>query len=171
MMGERVFLGLGSNVGDRIKNLEIGRRALADQKCISVKKVSQIYESEPMYFLEQDSFLNLVVEIQTTLSPIELLQVIKNIEIISGRSMNSLQNRPRTLDIDILCYEETQIQTKLLTVPHLRFSERSFVLIPWADIAPEFIPPGYNQTVAEILSKIENKSRVYLYRKQEMTLS
>ena len=171
MMWERVFLGLGSNMGDRIKNLDSGQKALVDQNYILINSVSQIFESEPMYFSEQDSFLNLVMEIQTTLTPFELLQIIKNIEISAGRSMNSLRNRPRTLDIDIICYEETKIHTKLLTIPHPKLSERNFVLIPWAEIAPEFTPPGYDQTVAELLINNDNKSQVCLYQKHEMSLS
>ncbi|NQU67626.1 MAG: 2-amino-4-hydroxy-6-hydroxymethyldihydropteridine diphosphokinase [Candidatus Marinimicrobia bacterium] len=170
MIFETAFLGLGSNIGVRENHLKKGIADINAFDCIVVEQVSVIYETTPMYYADQNLFLNQVIQIQTPYSPSELLDLIKNIEILLGRNLEGLRYGPRVLDIDILSYENTMCSSEMLTVPHTGIAERKFVLIPWSDIAPDFIPPGYNLTVAEMLLNIHDQSEVTPYIQPEKVL-
>ena len=148
---QQIFLGLGSNVGDRYQNLKKGIHQLNEHPHIWVIKQSYIYQSPAMYQNNQDDFYNMVVEIDTNLIPVDLLTEIKKIEIKAGRIPKTKKNMPRILDIDILVIGNLQIQTVLLEIPHPGISERKFVLKPWRDIAPEYTLPNSSVTVSDLL--------------------
>ena len=147
----QIFLGLGSNLGDRYQNLQKAIYQLNDHPHVWVIKQSYVYQSTAMYQTDQDDFYNVVIEIDTNLSPIDLLNEIKNIEKKVGRSLESKKNMPRILDIDILAIGKLQIQSEILEIPHPRILERKFVLKPWSDIDPEFTLPDSFQTISDFL--------------------
>ena len=156
----RIFLGLGSNMGDRYENLKKGIHLLNNHPHIWVIGQSHVYQSAPLYHTDQEDFYNLVVEINTNLIPLDLLNGIKKIEKKAGRELISKKNMPRILYIDILAIGDLQIHSELLEVPHPRISERKFVLKPWKDIAPNFQLPESSATVADLLDKTEDDSQV-----------
>ncbi len=134
-----LFLSLGTNMGDRKKNLQKGIVLINKNPQIEVSKVSSLYESEPMYLKDQQPFYNIVVHalVQENMDPFELLGFLKGIEYEAGRRKNSKRNGPRVLDIDILYHGDHKINTDFLTIPHLRLEERNFVLIPLSEVSPE----------------------------------
>ncbi|HWQ84037.1 MAG TPA: 2-amino-4-hydroxy-6-hydroxymethyldihydropteridine diphosphokinase [Anaerolineales bacterium] len=153
-MGEehRAFLGLGTNLGDRQSNL---LQALQLIRSIAViQKISSIYETKPVGYLDQPDFLNLVCQITTGLSAIELLQALKLIETQLGRQA-SFRNAPRVIDVDILLFDDLVMQSPDLTIPHLRLAERAFALIPLAEIAPDLVHPGLQSPIAQILTGVD----------------
>jgi 2-amino-4-hydroxy-6-hydroxymethyldihydropteridine diphosphokinase len=146
-----VYLALGANIGERLKNL---KRALQELRTImSIQTVSSIYETEPVGYLEQPRFLNMVCMGETELAPQDLLHSVKRIEVILGRQPG-IPNGPRPIDIDILFYDRLQIDEGTLIIPHPRLKERTFVLAPLAEIAPDFVSPDTGETVAELLQKL-----------------
>ena len=157
---QHIFLGLGSNMGDRHQNLIKGIYQLNNHPHIWVTYQSHIYQSQAMYKTDQNDFYNMVLEIDTNLIPIELLTEIKKIEIKAGRIPESKKNMPRILDIDILAIGDLQIQSELLEIPHPKILERKFVLKPWSDIAPEFILPESFQTISDLLESTADYSEV-----------
>jgi 2-amino-4-hydroxy-6-hydroxymethyldihydropteridine diphosphokinase len=140
----KIFLSLGSNVGDREANL----RAAIER--LPILRVSPTYETEPVDFTDQPWFLNLVIEIETDLSPRELLTATSRIEHELGR-VRDIPKGPRTIDIDILLYGDEVIDEPDLQIPHLRMVERRFVLAPLADLAPDLRHPVTHRTVREML--------------------
>ena len=130
-----VFLGLGSNLGNRQKNLDMALDLLSQR--MHIKKVSSVYETDPMGNTEQPRFLNLVCQVNTILAPKELLTLAKGIELKLGRIPAKTKNAPRLIDIDILLYGDTLINTEILTIPHPRMLERDFVTNPLKEIAPD----------------------------------
>ena len=121
------YIGIGSNLGDRQGNIDKAMSYLKDSDDIKVVKVSSIYESEPIGGPPQEKFLNGVIEIETLLSPLDLLDQLLKIEMKLGR-VRSLKNGPRTIDLDILLYSDTQINNERLVIPHPHMQEREFVL-------------------------------------------
>ena len=158
----RVFLGLGSNMGDKHKNLALGYESIHALSAADVVNSSSIYETPPLYNRGQPSFLNMVIEISTQLSPSELLMEIKNIELSLGRDINYGHNLPRVLDIDILAYGSEEIMDNNLTIPHPGIFERKFVLQPWSDIAEDFILVGMNKSIKSLLQNTPDKSSITL---------
>lgn len=135
-MGQRAFLALGSNLGDRWALLERAVAALPD-----VVAVSPVYETDPVGGPEgQGAFLNLVVELDTDLSPRELLEVAQRAETDAQR-VRTERWGPRTLDVDVLLVGDLTVDEPDLVVPHPRMWERAFVLVPLADLAPDLVPP------------------------------
>ncbi|MFH2107003.1 MAG: 2-amino-4-hydroxy-6-hydroxymethyldihydropteridine diphosphokinase [Candidatus Micrarchaeota archaeon] len=131
-----VFIGLGSNLGDRMHNLEVAVHRIED-KCKLIKK-SSIYETEPKYFANQPNFLNMVIEVETELDPYELLEFLQLDEKHLGRNKETEErNCPRIIDLDILYYKGLEVETERLTIPHPRMTERAFVMIPLMEIAPK----------------------------------
>ena len=157
---QRIFLSLGSNMGNRYQNLKDGIMMLNEHPHIWVTDKSHVYQSPPMYNIDQDEFYNMVVEIDTNLIPVELLNEIKNIEKNTGRLQERKKNMPRILDIDILAIGDLEIHSGLLEIPHGGISERIFVLKPWNNIAPKFVVPGQNAMVSEILENTDDDSDV-----------
>lgn len=144
-----VYLGLGSNLGDRKKELDFALHAFKNHPDIKLVQIADILETEPVGYLEQGKFLNTVAEIETTLEPYALLSVLQKIEQEAGR-IRTIPWGPRTLDIDILLYDNLTLQDPDLIIPHPRMREREFVLLPLVQIAPNLSVPPHNQTVKEL---------------------
>lgn len=147
------YLGLGSNLGNRLAFLRGGRNALIDRPDIELIQVSGVYETEAIGGPPDNPlFLNTVLQIQTTLGPQQLLEACLAVEDEFGRS-RPVRWAPRTLDIDILFYTDQVISEERLTIPHPRLQERAFVLAPLVEIAPEFRHPLLEQTVTELAAE------------------
>jgi 2-amino-4-hydroxy-6-hydroxymethyldihydropteridine diphosphokinase len=143
------YLSLGSNVGDRMRHLEAAIERLRAPD-LHTLRTSPVYETEPVDYTAQRWFLNLVVEAETGLFPLQLLARIHRIERALGR-VRTVPKGPRTIDIDILFYGNTVMRSATLEIPHPRLHERRFVLAPLADLAPGLRHPGLHQTVRELL--------------------
>ena len=158
MTSEIVYLSLGSNVGDRLANLRAAIEALADAG-LRVLRVSSMYETEPVDYLEQDWFLNCVVEGETDVPAVELLRALRGIETRMG-SKKVIAKGPRLIDIDILLYGAKTIDTAELQVPHPRMAQRSFVLVPLAEIAPSLRHPSWSGNAEQLLASTSDRSAV-----------
>ncbi len=146
-----VYLALGANLGDRADNL---RRALdALRRSFTVEAVSPWYETEPVYVLDQPRFYNLVCRATTTLTPLDVLRALKQIENDLGRLV-TVRYGPRVIDLDLLFYDDLILDLPEITVPHPRLHERAFVLVPLADIAPELLHPKLGLTVSALRNKL-----------------
>lgn len=152
---KRAVLSLGSNLGDRVANLEGALDTLADTPEVWITGVSPVYETAPLDSPEDASdFLNAVVLIDTTLSAYTLLDRALAIETAFGRErQDGVRNAPRTLDVDLIVVGEKQLSEETLTLPHPRVGERAFVLAPWADLEPDAEVPGRGR-VADLLAAI-----------------
>ena len=158
MIEARVYLSLGSNVGDREGNLRAAIVALGDAR-VCVTRVSSFYETEPVDFLEQAWFLNCAVEGKTEVSARELLRALRGIELRMG-SKKLVAKGPRLIDMDILLYGSETIETPELQVPHPRMHLRRFVLVPLAEIAPKAVHAALKMTVARLLERTADRSAV-----------
>ena len=158
-----VYLALGSNLGDRLANLKQAIAALSPQ--MEVKAKSRVYETPPWGYSEQPVFLNQVVRVSTYLEPISLLKHVKRLETILGREP-SFPNGPRSIDIDILFYDNLTLNTSSLAIPHPQVHERGFVLMPLNDIAPALVHPTLGKTVSEMLKSCDT-SGINVYEKSE----
>ena len=156
-----IFLGLGSNIGNRKQNLMRAIELLNQHNDIIVRKISSIYETEPYGVKEQDDFLNAVIVVETKLFPEELLDVCLTIESRMGRT-RELRWGPRDIDIDLLSYNNEAMHTERLTLPHPFFALRKFVLVPMAEIAGDFIVSD-GMTVKNLLMQCPDSSNVTLY--------
>ncbi len=155
----QVYLGLGSNLGNRAANLSDAMAQLS--KRIEVKRVSSVYETEPVGYLDQPLFLNAAIEAVTDLSPGELLSLAMEVEGALGRR-REVPKGPRSIDVDILLYGDLVIEKPGLTVPHPRMAERAFVLLPLAEIAPGAMHPVLEATIVELAERVEGKEGVRL---------
>ncbi|MFP3359001.1 2-amino-4-hydroxy-6-hydroxymethyldihydropteridine diphosphokinase [Planococcus citreus] len=135
-----VYLSLGSNLGDRKAQLQEAVRLLQTNPSISNIKMSSIYETAPVGYLDQHAFLNLVIRLETSLSPLELLDICQEIEQALHRE-RLVRWGPRTVDLDVLLYGQEQLATERLTIPHPRMYERAFVLVPLQELMPSLILP------------------------------
>jgi 2-amino-4-hydroxy-6-hydroxymethyldihydropteridine diphosphokinase len=154
----RVYLSLGSNLGDREKNLREAIGGLAGAG-LRVLKVSSLYETEPVDLREQPWFLNCVVEGTTEVPALELLRALRGIEARMG-SKKLVAKGPRLIDIDILLYGDETIATQELQVPHPRMLQRKFVLVPLAEIAPNLSHPVWGEAVTDLLAKTPDQSQI-----------
>ncbi len=152
------FLALGSNRGDRLRNIAIAKSKLSNIEGIEVLKESYIYESDPMYNDELDKFYNSVLKIRTRLNPKQLLSNVKYIESNMGRNLKDAIYSSRIIDIDILTYGEEIINSSDLVIPHPHIKERKFVLKPWTDIDSQYIIVNSNQKISDLLDNISNDS-------------
>jgi 2-amino-4-hydroxy-6-hydroxymethyldihydropteridine diphosphokinase len=155
------YLSMGSNMGDREACLRAGLNALTDAGVIPTR-VSPVYETEPVGCVDSGWYLNIAAEVETALSPEDLLRRCQEIEASLGR-MRRYRNAPRTLDIDILLMGDVILSQPSLTIPHPRMTGRRFVLEPLADIAPDALHPVLKKPVSELLLLCEDVSSVFRY--------
>ncbi len=154
-MTHTVYLSLGSNLGDRALNLQKAITNLAPK--VQVEAQSSIYETEPWGYSDQPAFLNQVIKASTSLEPAELLNFLKEIEILLGRQ-ETFRFGPRLIDLDILFYDSLVLDTAGLTIPHPRITERAFVMIPLAEIAPDLNHPIKKKTIRELKNLMDTSS-------------
>jgi len=153
MLPKRVYLSLGSNLGEREENLRRALEALA-QHDIEILAQSSIYGTEPQDFPNQRWFLNMVVACETRLLPLQLLRTVQQIERDLGRTRNAVHKGPRTIDIDILLFGATTMKTTPLTIPHARMFDRRFVLVPLLEIAPAMRHPTTGEPLTTYLGRV-----------------
>ncbi len=168
-MPHRVFIGLGSNLGDRVANYREAIARIASLPQTRVMRQSSIYESEPVGEVT-GNFLNGVVEVETELGAEALMRRLMRIEHlmgrkrVPGRKSARRKYRPRIIDLDLLFFDNEVIATRLVNVPHPRLHERRFVLAPMSELAPTLIHPRLNQSVSEMLAGLKSPQRVTLAR-------
>lgn len=152
-----VYLGLGSNMGDRQQNLNKALELLSQR--LRLGKLSAVYDTDPIGNVDQPRFLNMVCQVYTRLAPQGLLALAKGIESKLGRTGKS--RSPRPIDIDILLYDQQVVETPELVIPHPRMAERAFVLVPLAEIAPDVVHPPSGKTVRELVEGVREKQGVF----------
>ena len=150
-----IYLGLGSNIGLREQNIENALDLLRQHDDIHVMALSEYMDNEAVSVIEQPNYLNCAVQISTLLSPFELLDVTEQLEREMGRS-NKGSGDPRVIDIDILFYNLEIVSTDRLVIPHPLAHERSFVLGPMLDIAPDYIHPLLNMSISELYGDLND---------------
>jgi 2-amino-4-hydroxy-6-hydroxymethyldihydropteridine diphosphokinase len=156
-----IFVGLGSNIGDREKNIAAALAGLAAHPQIRLGAISSLYQTAPVGFAAQPDFLNAVASLITTLPPEELLDVCLAVEHQLGR-LRAERWGPRTIDIDLLLYHDVEYQSEKLILPHPRLRERCFVLVPLAEIAPD-VPLFDRLTARELLTNCPDQ-QVHYYK-------
>jgi 2-amino-4-hydroxy-6-hydroxymethyldihydropteridine diphosphokinase len=159
---KRVYLSLGSNLGDRVARLEQALRRLGE-KGVEIRRVSSFYRTEPVDYLAQPWFINCAAEAATELPPLGLLSALQAVERALGRRPG-IPKGPRAIDIDLLLYENALVRSARLTVPHPRMAERRFVLVPLRELNPALRDPLSRRTVLEMLRETEDQSKVIRLR-------
>ncbi|MFJ8268458.1 2-amino-4-hydroxy-6-hydroxymethyldihydropteridine diphosphokinase [Peribacillus asahii] len=159
------YLSIGSNIGNRLATFHEALRLLDSNKLVKVVDSSSLYETDPVGYTDQDCFLNAVIKVFTSLSPEELLQTCLNIETELGRK-REIRWGPRTLDLDILLYNQENIETESLSVPHPRMQERAFVIVPLLELDPDIKLPNVNASLNDILNQIPDKEGVRLWKRK-----
>jgi dihydroneopterin aldolase/2-amino-4-hydroxy-6-hydroxymethyldihydropteridine diphosphokinase len=145
------YIGLGSNLGDKNYNIEQGLKLINDSKMTKTTNVSPLYETDPVGYVDQDKFLNGCAEIKTLLEPKELIKLLLDIEKQLKRE-RTIKWGPRTLDIDVLLYDNLISSSEEIVIPHPRMHEREFVLKPLNDIAPYIVHPLLNMRISDLLT-------------------
>ena len=158
------FLGLGSNLGNRAKNLAEAARLLRENG-VEVFRASSVYETEPVDRLDQPWFLNQALKVLYSLDPYALLEVVKSIEVRMKRVPTAAKG-PRTIDIDILLAGDFVLDTPDLVIPHPRLAQRNFVLVPLCEIAPEIRHPVLGKTIRELALSCSDPARVMVKKRR-----
>jgi len=162
-----VYLGVGSNIGDKFKNIELMLRELKQTSDITIKAVSSLYESEPIGVSDQPDFVNCVIKIETKTEPHDLLTALKSIETTLGREPDS-HLKPRKMDIDILLYDDLNIESLELVIPHSRLNSRRFVLEPLLEITPGLKDPVSLKPLMGFLVKVKSQKIVKVMDSNEV---
>jgi 2-amino-4-hydroxy-6-hydroxymethyldihydropteridine diphosphokinase len=148
-----IYLALGSNLGDRAANLQTAIAALP--RAVTVLAQSPVYETPPWGLTDQPLFLNMALKGETSLGPVELLKQLKMLETRLGR-LPAVRWGPRLIDMDILFYADLVLDIQGLVIPHPRLHQRAFVLVPLADLAPDFVHPVFCKPVRELLAEVDS---------------
>ncbi|MEH7300929.1 2-amino-4-hydroxy-6-hydroxymethyldihydropteridine diphosphokinase [Neobacillus drentensis] len=164
-MENTAFIAFGSNIGNRYVNLLSAIKHLVDYSQIELVNYSSVYETDPVGYEDQDLFLNMVIEIQTTFSAMELLEVCLKTELELGRK-REIKWGPRTIDLDILLYNQENIETEKLIVPHPRMIERAFVMIPLLETNRDISIPEMEKPLAAWLNAIPDKEGVRIWKQK-----
>lgn len=164
-MNNIAYISLGSNIGDREYFLRESIRRLDKDPNVAVIKTSSIYETDPVGFVEQNLFLNMVVKVATNLSPFELFKLTQSVEQHLGRT-REIRWGPRTIDLDILLYNNENIETEQLTIPHPRMFERSFVLIPLFEIDRHIQCPKPPYSLSLLIDQLQDKKGVRIWKQK-----
>ncbi|OGH99194.1 MAG: 2-amino-4-hydroxy-6-hydroxymethyldihydropteridine diphosphokinase [Candidatus Melainabacteria bacterium GWF2_32_7] len=160
-----VYIGLGSNIGDRVGYVQQAHKLLSDTEGITIVNSSSLYETEPCGYKDQEWFVNAVLEIETTLEPYKLLEECQRIEKQLGRVRHpeAPQWGPRTVDLDILLYDDLVIADSNLQIPHSRLHQRAYALVPILELAPDLAHPVLGRSILDMHSDLEDPEEVYLY--------
>ncbi len=161
-MNHHAFIALGSNIGDRASYLEQAIALMNDHNDIRVIKRSSIYETEPVGYVDQQSFLNMVIHVQTSFNPRELLEVTQSIERECGRKRD-VRWGPRTIDLDILLFDQENMEMENLSIPHPRMWERAFVIVPLIELEPTLYVEQRGQSIKEVYDELLDKEGVMLW--------
>jgi len=153
-MGHKAFIALGTNLGDRLANLEAALRAMPP--ALRVVRRSRVYQTPPWGYTDQPAFLNQVIEAETDLTPQDLLVFLKDLERRLGR-LPTFQYGPRLIDLDILFYDDLVLESPVLVLPHPKLHERAFVLAPLNDLAPDLRHPLLGMTVQELQEEVDTQ--------------
>jgi 2-amino-4-hydroxy-6-hydroxymethyldihydropteridine diphosphokinase len=156
---KKVFLGIGTNLGERERNLEETVTKIKES-IGPVLNMSSVYETEPWGFVTENQFLNMVVEVETKLTPSGVLGAILMIEAFLGRIRGGKQYSSRVIDIDILLYEDSVVDQVSLKIPHPLMVKRRFVMVPMCEIAPDLEHPVLKKSIASLLESCEDKSKI-----------
>ena len=160
MKYQPVFLSLGSNIGDRRANLQSALKRIDESPSMSVRHVSSLFETTPLYNPDQDNFYNLVAEVETDLQPTELIKTLKQIETDSGRNLSAKRYSPREIDIDIVFFGNVILESEKLTIPHRLLYERSFVLMPLSELNDRFVDPATGKDIRQLLSECPDRTSI-----------
>ena len=153
-----VLLSLGSNLKSRKCNIRNCIEHLNDSRNINVIRASSLYETSPMYNLNQSNFINCIIEVETSLKSLELLKETQSIEVKIGRNRNLDRNQPRKIDIDILTYNDEIITEEKLNIPHPGIKERKFVLIPLLELMGNISVPGGSEKIEDLIKDLDKNS-------------
>ncbi len=157
-MADNIFISIGSNLDDPLSNCREVIKRLESIPLLKVLKVSSFYETEPWGVIdEQDNYINFAIELETDLSPNKLLVILKGMEVAMGRE-SSGKWEARLIDLDIIFYGTTVLESPMLTIPHPYCHQRRFVLEPLSEIAPDFVHPLMGCTVSELLGRLGDDS-------------
>jgi 2-amino-4-hydroxy-6-hydroxymethyldihydropteridine diphosphokinase len=159
----RAYLSLGTNMGDRLHYLFSAIRELNRYPSIQLVNYSSVYETDPVGYKNQELFLNMVVEIATNSDSLTLLKICQEIERIFGRK-REMRWGPRTIDLDILVFNQENIETESLCIPHPRMSERAFVLVPLHEIAGNISLPGFEKPLTQTLELLPDREGVRIWK-------
>ena len=158
------YLCLGSNVGDRVSNLQHSVKLLTESALVTIVRSSAFYETEPWGNTSLEWFVNAVIEVKTKLTPRELLELCKNIETKMGRVKTGEEEyEPRNIDIDILFYGDLIINEPDLIIPHKHLHERAFALVPLLELIPDYEHPKYKKSLLQLHDELTTVDDVYLY--------
>lgn len=155
---KKAYIALGTNIEPRETHFIKALERLTDNKDVEIKSISSMYETDPVGYTDQADFLNMLVEIETNLEPIQLLDYCQEIESNLGRE-RTIRFGPRTIDLDILLYENELIDIERLTIPHPRMHERAFVLVPLAELNKDLVISGVKGTVEELLNLLPESDK------------
>lgn len=157
-----VIISIGSNLKNRIENCRNGIKAIEGLEDVEITGSSRFYQTAPVGYEDQDWFVNAVVRIETKLAPHELLKLLKSIERDLGRTESAIKFGPRILDMDIIFYDDTIIDSKGLVIPHPRMHKRAFVLQPLCDIDPDIVHPLIKKDMRCLLKDLNDHNQKVL---------